>query len=523
MHSSLPQEEQLGDRQDRSVILAVNQISKTFPGTRALADVSFGVAQGRVHGLLGGNGSGKSTLIKILAGVYEADQGGTLRIGDTEIEADSTTPALARAVGMRFVHQSTSTFGEMTIAENLAIGGEFPTRGPAVNWRALRLRTRAVLERFEIDARPSDILGSLRPADQARVAIARALQEEVDGGESLSVLVLDEPTASLPEHEVDVLLEAIRGYAANGQSILFVSHRLDEVLAITDEVTVLRDGRHIITTATAGLTEKALISHIVGRPLQEVFVPPDEVRHADPVLTVKSLQGGPLKDVSFEVNRGEILGIAGLLGSGRTEILQMIFGALRRDAGEVLLEDEAVNPRTPKEGMALGIAYVPEDREEDAAFLDMTVRQNFSAAQIGKYWRHFRLQHRLESKDARDAIKEFAIRTYSDNDLISLLSGGNQQKVILARWLTRNPKLLLLDEPTQGVDVGARADFYHSVREAVDAGTSVVLVCSDFEELAMVADRAVVVQAGRTVTESSGLELTRHKLTELVYTSEKGS
>ncbi|WCB96858.1 Ribose import ATP-binding protein RbsA [Baekduia alba] len=508
--------------QGRTAALTVSRLSKTFPGTQALCDVSFAVAPGQIHGLLGGNGSGKSTLIKILAGVHAGDAGGELAFGTRTVASDATTPELAYACGLRFVHQSSTTFPDMTVAENIAIGGGFPTRLGRVRWGQLRRETRSLLERFEIDAHPDDLLGELGAADQTMVTIARALQDEDGDGGAVSVLVLDEPTASLPEHEVDVLLSALRRYAAQGQTILYVSHRIEEVLSITDAVTVLRDGQHVVTRPTEGLTEAALIEHIVGRPLEQVFSPPSEQQALETLLQVQGLGDGErLKDVSFTVGRGEVVGIAGLLGSGRTELLELLFGLRAPAGGQIRLGGDEVRIGRPKDAMALGIAFVPEDRELDAAFLDMTVRENLSAAQVGRYQSHGRIQHAQERADALRSIEEFTIRTPGDGELLSSLSGGNQQKVILARWLRRDPRLLLLDEPTQGVDVGARADAYRSVRRAVEGGMGAILVTSDFEELALASDRVLVLRGGRLVAELRGDELSRQRLTELVFTTQE--
>ncbi|WP_236793734.1 sugar ABC transporter ATP-binding protein [Amycolatopsis sp. GM8] len=499
--------------------LEVRHLSKTFGATRALDDVGFSVAAGQIHGLLGGNGSGKSTLIKILAGVHTADPGGEFRIGGETVPADATTPALARRCGLRFVHQSRSTFPELTLAENIAIGDRFPTSAGRVRWAQLRKRTAALLERFEIDADPRDRLGDLRPADQTMVAIARALQDAQGAG---SVLVLDEPTASLPEHEVAVLLDALRRYARAGQTILYVSHRIDEVLDITDAMTVLRDGRHVITRSTQGMTEAELIEHIVGRPVERVFAETtgEHAAAGEPLLEVTGLSGGPLRGVDLTVRSGEIVGIAGLLGTGRTELLRMIFGDLPRTAGTIRLGGTAVQPRNPGQAMKLGIAHVPEDREHEAAYLDLSVRENLSAAEITKYWVGGRLRRPPERRDADRAIADFAIRTSGQDALMSSLSGGNQQKVVLARWLRREPRLLLLDEPTQGVDVGARADVYAAIRGAVSGGMAALVVSSDFDELAHACDRVLVLRDGRITAEVRGAELHRQRLTELVFTKE---
>jgi ribose transport system ATP-binding protein len=500
--------------------LKVLSLSKTFGATRALRDVSFRVARGQIHGLLGGNGSGKSSLIKILAGIHRGEPGGTIDLLGKTIASDAITPEIARERGLRFVHQNPAVFQPMTVAENMAIGNTFPTTFGKVRWGKLRARTQLLLDRFEIAARPDDEMAKLRQADQTMVAIARALQD--DDENSVAALVLDEPTASLPDHEVEILLDAVRRFAAHGHTILFVSHRLDEVLLIADAVTVLRDGNHVVTRPTAGMTEGDLIEQIVGRPLERVFAArPDEreqstTERAPPVLEVSRLRGGPLVDVSFKVYPGEILGIAGLLGSGRTELLRMIFGAHPVEGGEIRVAGVRVAFREPREAMDSGIAHVPESRELGGVFQGLSVRENLSMGQLSRYWNGWRYDHRREQAEARGSIQEFAIKTKNDADLISTLSGGNQQKVVLARWLRRNPRILLLDEPTQGVDVGAREDVYTSVRKGVERGMAAIVVSSDFGELAQVCDRAIVLRNGRITDEVGGERLDRHRLTELV-------
>lgn len=498
--------------------LAIRHLTKTFGATPALSDVSFSVASGTIHGLLGGNGSGKSTLIKILAGVYNADHdGGAIELAGRRISVADTSPELARACGLRFVHQNPAVFPEMTVCENIAIGSGFPTRVGSVRWPELHRSTQKLLDRYEIKAHSGDKLGDLRQADQTMVAIARAMQHE--GASQLSVLVLDEPTASLPLHEVRVLLDALKRMAESGQTILFVSHRLDEVRDLTDDVTILRDGRHVTTQHTKDVTEAALIEYIVGRPLARMFAEGNtaDVASSPTVLAVRHLRGGPLDDVSLDVRAGEIVGVAGLLGSGRTELLQMIFGAYKRVAGTVSLEGRSVEIAKPADAIKNGVGYVPEGRDTDAVFPDMSVRENLSSGFVGQYWRQGRLRHRQEQCDATSAIAEFSIRTAGDSVLITTLSGGNAQKVVLARWLRRKPAVLLLDEPTQGVDVGARADVYAALRAAVSNGMGALLVSSDFDELAHASDRVCILRGGRIAGEVTGSELSRERLTDLVY------
>jgi ribose transport system ATP-binding protein len=498
--------------------LVVTHVSKTFPGTRALRDVSFAVEPGHIHGLLGGNGSGKSTLIKILAGVYHGDPGGSFTVGGVTVPADKSTPAHARAMGLHFVHQNPAVFPALSIAENIAVGTGFETTGGKINWRALRRRTQALLERFDIPAKPDTLVQRLRPAERAMVAIARALQDQE--GEVTGVLVLDEPTASLPRAEVLRLMLALTRYAKNGQTILFVSHRLDEVIDAADPATVLRDGEVAGTLEGEEITEPNLIQLIAGRPLDRMFPEMPEVTSEQVALRVSALSGGPLREVSFSLLRGEVLGVAGLLGSGRSELLKMIFGAYPIRGGTIELNGHPVRFRHIGEAMEAGVAYVPEDRG-GAVFKDMTLSENVSAAMVADYWQRLRLNHRRLNADARRSIQQFLIRASSERQPMTTLSGGNQQKVILARWLRRHPKILLLDEPTQGVDVNARAEIYAIVRQAVAEGCSVLLVTSDFEELAHVSDRVIILAGGRITAELRPPEIDPTRLTELAFSTKK--
>jgi len=333
------------------------------------------------------------------------------------------------------------------------------------------------------------------------------------------VLVLDEPTAALPGPEVDQLLTALRRYAAAGQTILYVSHRLDEALSVADRVTVLRDGRKVATVDTAGLSEGQLIELIVGRPIDRLFPAVAQDAHDEAVLTVRGAVGGPLLGASLSARKGEVLGIAGLLGSGRSELLRMIFGAYPMMAGRLTLGGQPYQPASPSAAMAAGVAYVPEERHADALLHGESVRHNLSAGQAGRYFRRLLFRHGQERRDASRSIGEFLVRATSDRQPVQNLSGGNQQKVVLARWLRQRPRLLLLDEPTQGVDVAARSEIYQLIRRATAAGTCVILVASDLEELAHACDRVAVLKGGR-ITAVVEQPLDAHQLTELVNISE---
>lgn len=499
----------------RRVVLRLAGIQKTFGGTAALREAGIEVRSGEIHAVVGGNGSGKSTMIKILAGVYSADSG-TIEVEGKTWPAAAFTPALAKTAGLHFVHQALGVFPDLSVAENLMIGrGYEMRRGRAIAWPAVRARAATLMDRFHIDADPDSLVADLGPAEQALVAIARALQDQDDA--TRGILVLDEPTAALPAPEVETLLAALRRYAASGQTIVFVSHRLDEVFALADRVTVLRDGR------PAG---SAVISQIDKRALMGMMFAPGAERPAlkrrawdgEVTLELSGLSVGPLAGVSLRLRRGEILGIAGLLGSGRSELLKAMFGLLPHD-GEMLMDGKPVRIRSPKQAMRLGIALVPEDRIQDAAFADMSVRENLTAGFVARYWRQGRMCHGDERVQARALIKRFGIVPHDEDGIFGLLSGGNQQKAVLARWLSAEPRVLLLDEPTQGVDVAARAEIHHLIRGVVADRNSALVVSSDFDELAELADRVIVLGQGCIAGEVDAEDLSAEQLTALCYQS----
>lgn len=503
-------------------LLTVTTLSKDFPGTRALDAVSLDVLPGEIYALCGGNGSGKSTLIKILAGVEQGEPGGTIKVGDVTTSANTVTPAFAHGAGIRVVHQDLGVFPDLTVAENIALGAEFPRRlGGRIAWRDLRRRAQEMIDRFDIRATPRTLLRDLNRATQTEVAIARALQgQEVEHG---GILILDEPTTALPAAEVDLLLESLRRFADAGQSIMYVSHRLDEILRLTDRVTVLRDGHQVGTYTTSSLDENSLIEAILGKSADRVFV--SARRSSAPaaaaprrVLDVTALDIGPLRGASLHVDSGEIVGVAGLLGSGRTTLLRAIFGDLPIEGGEIRLDGKLVRFRDQRAAMDAGVAMIPENRAQDAAFLDQPLAFNLGISVLGDYWKNLHIRTQQMHRDAEALMERFGIKSPSPALLMSGLSGGNQQKAVLARWLRRNPRLLLLDEPTQGVDVGARADIYRQIAEAAETGMAVLVVASDFEELAHVVDRAVIIGDGLVRKVVDGDDLRADRIAELVYT-----
>jgi ribose transport system ATP-binding protein len=506
---------------EADVVLRLTNLTKSFAGTLALDSVDLDVRKGEILALLGGNGSGKSTTIKILAGLQTPDAG-TIQIGNSGVVHDATawTVGKANSANLHFVHQHLGLFPDMSVAENIALGRGFRVRPTGIDWADARRRAEAALTRFEIATIPEAVVGALSQAGQTMIAIARALQDQET--DSDAILFLDEPTASLPGHEVAILHAALRRYAAAGQTIVYVSHRLDEVLALADRVTVLRDGRKAATERARELDKRRLIELIAGSAPDPVRQQSGRTPSREPALRIRGLCGGPLAGVDFDVSRGEVLGIAGLLGSGRTEILRAIFGA-HRASGEIVLNGKAAAYSKPAKAMAGGIGYVPEDRAADAVFADMSVGENVSAAVIKSFWNGMTLRRRRERREARDVVDRFSIKAPDIDVPMATLSGGNQQKAVVARWLRRKPQLLLLDEPTQGVDVGARSQIHAMVRAAARDGASVVVVSSDFEELASMCDRVVVLRNGRIADECREPQLTSHRLTELIYMTKEDS
>lgn len=494
--------------------LRLEGVSKSFGPTRALQDVSFTLRRGSIHALLGGNGSGKSTLIKALAGVQPADAG-TAMLGGVTLDLRQLSPQTAHAAGLRFVHQNDSTFASLSVAENLAIGSGFAT-GVAwhIVWREQRRRASEAIERFGIKAKPADLLKDLSPATRKMIEIARALQD-IDE-ERPGVLVLDEPTAALPTSEANALLDAIRRYAEQGQSITYVTHRLEEVFALADEATILRDGRNWATVRPGDITHDELVSHMMGDDWESAKKTRDH-EIGDPVLEVRDISAGATRHCSLAVRAGEVVGVAGLIGSGRSSLLKSLFGDLPLESGSVTIDRLPVRHGSPREAMHAGIAYVPEDRSTDAVFPGLSVGDNLSIASLSRYWRHAVIQRKAERADSRRLLGKYLIKAPSDASLIGTLSGGNQQKVVLARWLRREPRVLLLDEPTQGVDVRARAEIYQLIGTASRSGTAVLLVSSDFEELVTVCDSVAVLRSGHLIAVLPAADLDAEKLNALVH------
>lgn len=496
------------------VALSLTGLSKRFGGTQALDDVSLTVRRGTIHALLGGNGSGKSTTIKVLAGVHGADAG-RLEVFGQHFPLTGYTSDTARGAGLRFVHQNPALFPELSIAENFGLANTFPVHHcGAISGKALRNSVTSTLRGYDLDFDPRTKVGDLRPADRTMIAIARVMADD-DGKDA--VLVLDEPTASLGQAESDHLMARLRQRADGGQTIIIVSHRLKEILSVAHDYTIFRDGRVAATLRDAQPTEEEIVSHMAGgmvsalRPEQFSSHATDQVR-----LEVTGLRGGALQGADLSVRAGEVVGIAGLVGSGRTSLLLNLFGRHQSTAGQMRLDGQHYAPTSIQEAMDSGVALVPEDRGAQAAFADRDVIDNISVAVHKNTWTRKWMPRARERRIAQDFIDKLSIRVRAADARFSSMSGGNQQKVVLARWLQRNPKLLLLDEPTQGVDIMSRAEIYSIIRQATATGCSVILASSDMSELVALSDRILILRDGRLVDSVDASTVDVDALTKLV-------
>jgi len=461
-------------------------ISKRFGATQALDDVSLELLPGEIHALVGENGAGKSTLVKILGGVHQPDSGSILSDGQA-ISLEG--PATARALGIAVVHQEPRLFPDLSVAENVFLG-HAPVGRRGIDWAGMR---RAAHEVFEELGVRMDVGAPVRGhsiADQQLIEIAKALSLES------RVLILDEPTAALSAHEADRLFTIVRQLRDRGVAILFVSHRLDEVFALCDRVTVFRDGRHIITAPTAQLTTADLVRHMVGRAVS--LFPKAESSPGDILLEVRDLaRGKAFRGVSFVVRAGEIVGFAGLVGAGRTEVARVLFGIDRADQGEIRLDGEPIRFRSPSDALHSGIAYLPEDRHRDGLVLDFPIAANVSLPILPRLFPRLLMRAGVERALARGLAERLQVRMTGVDQLVSALSGGNQQKVVLAKWLATKPRVLILDEPTRGIDIGAKVEVHRIISELAASGLGIILISSDLPEVLAMPDRILVFHEGR--------------------------
>ncbi|GAB2485669.1 sugar ABC transporter ATP-binding protein [Jatrophihabitans fulvus] len=489
--------------------LDARALTKTFTGVVALDHVDLTIAPGEVHALLGENGSGKSTFIKILSGYHDPDAGSEVLIDGAPMSLGS--PDSAYALGCRFVHQDLGLIDSSSIIDNLCLNTGFPTRFGTVSRRAARKQARADLARVGLEGvDPEQLVATLTPAMKTGVAVARALRD--DRGDSVKLLVLDEPTATLPDNEVQHLLQIVKQVARSGVGVLYVTHRLDEVFQVADRVTVLRDGHWVATEPSSALDRKHLVNLLIGSELEEIAAAVDRL-HApntnEPVLEVRDLHAVPLQGVSFTVAPGDVLGIAGITGSGRETLLGALFGAGPRDSGSVVVNGTPIKAKRPDLSMSNGMAYLPPDRKLLGGIMAFSARENLSLSDLKPFWRGGILRRGAERTETRSWFKRLDVRPGGAVDQrLMAFSGGNQQKVLFGKWLRRTPLVFLLDEPTQGVDIGAKGELHKQLLEAADNGAGIVVSSSDVDELAALCRRVLVLRDGHIVTELTGARLT---------------
>ncbi len=482
--------------------LRMEGISKSYPGVQALKEVNFEVARGEIHALVGENGAGKSTLVKILTGAQPQDEGQIILRGQP---VNISSPSAAQSLGISMIHQELSLIPYLTVGQNIFLGRE-PGAWMAgfIGWTTLYKQAQRLLDRLNVTVDARAEVQGLSIAQQQMVEVAKALSFEAD------LIAMDEPTSALTERETEVLFEVMRSLKAQGVSLIFISHRLEEVFQITDRITVLRDGQFIGTTPVAELDKNRVVQMMVGRKFVGEMYPEPHVPQPEVVLEATSLQDGKeLQDVSLKLRRGEILGVAGLVGAGRTALAETLFGIRPATAGEIQLEDRPVKLNSSGDAIRLGMGFVPEDRKLQGLFLNMAVRKNIviSAMNLVTNWSFVNTSK--VDRLATEFVEKLGIRTPGLRQRVRNLSGGNQQKVIIARWLTLKPKVLILDEPTRGIDVGAKAEIHTLMSQLAQEGVGILMISSELPEVLGVSDRILVMREGQVTAEFSRDEATQ--------------
>jgi len=473
-------------------VLVLSAVSKSFPGVRALHDVSLSFRSGRVTALIGENGAGKSTIVKILTGIYRPD-GGEIRVNGEARHFSS--PRDAWAAGIAAIHQETVMFDELSVAENIFMGHMPVGASGAVDWAGMRARAAELLERIDAPIPPGLPLKRLSVAQKHLVEIARALSHDAQ------VVIMDEPTAALSANEIDDLFRIVAQLKAEGRAVVFISHKFDEIFRIADDFVCLRDGEKVGEGPLDTVSEAQLVRMMVGRPVDQVF-PKRDVPIGEVVLSVRDLSNATeYADISFELRKGEILGLYGLVGAGRTEAMQGLFGITPKTRGSVALEGRPLSVASPADAIAAGISYVPEDRQDQGAILSLGIRENVTLASLRKYVRGLFLSRPLEMAETRRLGRRLAVKASSWEQRLGELSGGNQQKVVIAKWLATRPKVIVLDEPTKGIDIGSKAAVHEFIGELAGDGLAVVLISSELPEVMGLADRLLVMKEGRIVEE----------------------
>jgi rhamnose transport system ATP-binding protein len=483
-------------------VVELRGVHKAFGGVRAVRGVDLALEAGAIHALVGENGAGKSTLVRILGGVHQPD------VGDVLVEGEEVAlhgPAGARARGIAVIHQEPALFPDLDVAENIFMGRQ-PRSRFGIDWKAMYEEVAALFGSLGVKLDPRTPVQGLSVADQQLVEIAKALSLDA------RVVVMDEPTAALSSREAEQLFRIVRDLRQRDVAVLFISHRLEEVFELADTVTVLRDGEHVITAPAAELDSTALIRHMVGRELGELF-PKQAAEIGEPLLEVRGLtRQGVFRDVSFSLRSGEILGLAGLVGAGRTEVARALFGIDDVDAGEVLLRGRPVRTGSPSAAVRAGLAFVPEDRQHQGLVLEMAIEQNTTLPSIRRFTRLGLIQRKREREVAREQAERLQLKSAGLDSPATSLSGGNQQKVVLGKWLATDPEVLILDEPTRGIDIGTKAEVHRIVSGLAARGLAILLISSELPEVLAMADRVLVMHEGTLTGEFTRDEADQEKI-----------
>jgi D-xylose transport system ATP-binding protein len=499
------------------VILEFRNITKKFPGVTALKEVSFQIRRGEIHGICGENGAGKSTLVKILSGVYPwGSYEGDIIYNDRELKLESSSIRQATEEGIAIVYQELTLVPSITVGENIYLGRE-PVENGVINWDKLYAETEQLLNKYHLDVHPQAIVKNLGVGKMQMTEIAKALSEDA------KILILDEPTSALAEAEIDQLMEILRGLKEHGVTCIYISHRLGEFFRITDSITVLRDGKMIITQPTQSLNLETVVRNMVGREMKERF-PKANRKPGDVILEVEDLHATDpnntsveiLKGVNFNLRKGEILGIAGLMGSGRTELVMTIFGEYGKvTQGKVKIEGQEVKIRSSRQAMQNGISLVPEDRKRHGLVLMQSILRNISLANLDRFATLFAIDGFHELRESLSFAKSLAIKAPDLQAPADSLSGGNQQKVVISKWLMSRPKVLIMDDPTRGIDVGTKFEMYKIMNDLSESGIAIIMISSDLEEVLGMSDRIMVMHEDKSVCTLDIDEATQEKIMAL--------
>ena len=490
-----------------SPFLELENISKTFPGVKALNKVKFDIYPGEVHSLVGENGAGKSTLIKVMSGPHQPDEGGIIKINGEQVKISNPIDAIKK--GISVIYQDFSLFGNLTVAENIVINQIIEKNKLLLNWKEIRIKAEKALNVVGIKINPNEIVDNLSVAKKQMVAIAGAIAHNA------KMIIMDEPTSALSKQEVENLYRIIDMLKSKNIAVMFVSHKMDELFKVSDRFTIFRDGQYVDTVKASDIDKKTLIAKMVGRDVNILNYANLNIKE-EVVLEIKGLsKKGNYKNINLKLYKGEVLGITGLVGAGRSELFQTIFGILKADSGKIILEGEEINLNSPWTALKKGIGYIPESRQTQGLVLEKKVSENITLPLLKNFTNKLGIINtKKQSSLVHDLIDKLDVRPKDENLTASQLSGGNQQKVVIAKWVATNPKILIVDEPTNGVDIGAKADIHKILRELAKNGTSIIVISSELPEILSISDRILVMRKGCISGEFKNSNLTQEAIME---------